>query len=113
VDSSASAVNAVHENLERTRMGERATVVRGEVARFLERARGPFGVAILDPPYDIPEPELAAVLRLLVDRLVPDGVFVLTRPAPGDATDVIPIHWRAAKLLRYGDARILVCRRQP
>jgi 16S rRNA (guanine966-N2)-methyltransferase len=113
VDSSASAVKAIDDNLERTRMGDRARVVRGEVARFLERERGPFDIAILDPPYDIDESALTTALGLLVDRLVPNGVFALTRPAPGDATDVIPIHWRAAKFLRYGDARILVCRRQP
>lgn len=113
VDSSAGAVKTIEENLERTRLGARGRVVRGEVARFLERDRGPFDLAILDPPYDIREPDLAGILELLVDRLDPNGVFVLTRPAPGDATDVIPIDWRAAKLLRYGDARILVCRRQP
>jgi 16S rRNA (guanine966-N2)-methyltransferase len=113
VDSSAAAVSAITDNLDRTRLGDRATVVRGEIARFLERERQLLDVAILDPPYDIPEEDLSAVLGLLVDRLDPNGLFVLTRPAPGDAIDVIPIHWRAAKFLRYGDARILVCRRQP
>ena len=113
VDSSPGAVKAIEDNLERTRLGDRARVVRGEVARFLERERGPFDLAILDPPYDIHEPDLASALGLLVDRLAPNGAFVLTRPAPGDAKDVIPIDWPAAKLLRYGDARILVCRRQP
>ena len=113
VDSSASSIKAIHENLDRTRMAERARVVRSDVRTFLARERGTFDLAILDPPYEIPEPELTAGLALLVDRLDPNGVFVLTRPASRDATDVIPIDWPAAKLLRYGDARILVCRRQP
>jgi 16S rRNA (guanine966-N2)-methyltransferase len=113
VDSSASAAKAIHENLDRTHLVDRADVVREEVRRFLERDRGAFDLAILDPPYEVPEEDLGPVLGLLVDRLEPNGLFVLTRPAARDATDVIPIHWRAAKLLRYGDARILVCRRQP
>jgi 16S rRNA (guanine966-N2)-methyltransferase len=113
VDTSTAAVKAIHENLGRTHVAERARVVPEEAGRFLEREPDPFDVAILDPPYDVPELDLAPVLALLGDRLATNGVFALTRPAPGDATDVIPIHWRAAKLLRYGDARILVCRRQP
>jgi 16S rRNA (guanine966-N2)-methyltransferase len=113
VDSSPHAVSAVRANLERTRLSERARVIRGEVRRVLEREPGPFEVAILDPPYEIPDEELSEALALLVDRLAPYGLFVLTRPARRDSTDVIPIHWRSAKLLRYGDARILVCRREP
>jgi len=113
VDSSAAAIEVVRENLERTRMVERARVVRSEGRRFLGRERGSFDVALLDPPYEIPEEDLTGTLALLVDRLAPNGLFVLTRPAPGDSTDVIPLHWRAARLLRYGDARILVVRREP
>ncbi len=113
VESSPAAASVVRENLERTRLAERGRVIRGEVRRVLEREQGPLDLAILDPPYDIPEVELSEALALLVDRLAPNGLFVLTRSARGDSTDVIPIDWRPAKLLRYGDARILVCRRQP
>ncbi len=113
VDSSAPAVAAIRENLERTGMSTRGRVIRSEVRRFLEREAGPFDVAVLDPPYDISEADLKEALALLVDRLAPNGLFALTRPAHGDTTDVIPLDWRAAKLLRYGDARILVVRREP
>lgn len=113
VDSSASAVQAVGENLARTRLDDRGRVVRGEVRSFLERETGTLDLALLDPPYEIPEVELGEVLTLLVDRLEPNGLFVLTRSKRRDSTDVIPLDWRPAKLLRYGDARILVCRREP
>ena len=113
VDSSADAVRAVEENLARTGLKQGARLLRASVKAALERDGGRFDVAFLDPPYEIPAEELEAVLTLVVDRLEPDGLFVLTRPARGDHTDVIPIDWRPAKLLRYGDARILVCRRQP
>ena len=113
VDSSAPAVRAVRENLDRTRLGDRARVVQGEVRGFLAREAATLDLAILDPPYEIPEAELGEALALLVDRLEPNGLFVLTRSKRTDSTDVIPIDWRPAKLLRYGDARILVCRREP
>ena len=113
VDSSPSAVRAVRENLVRTGLADRARVVRGEVLRFLDGEAGPFDLALLDPPYEVSEAGLSDALALVVDRLVPDGLFVLTRPARRASTDVIPLHWRSAKLLRYGEARILVCRREP
>lgn len=113
VDSSAAAVRTVGENLERTRLGAGARVIRADVRRALEQQAGALDLAILDPPYEIPEPELGQALALLVDRLDPNGLFVLTRSRRKDSTDVIPIDWRPAKLLRYGDARILVCRREP
>lgn len=113
VDSSASAVRAVRENLERTGLAGRAEVVRAHARRYLEGADRPFDLAFLDPPYAFPQADLQAVLGLVADRIVPDGAFVLTRPRRQDSTDVVPLHWPAVKLLRYGDARILVCRREP
>jgi 16S rRNA (guanine966-N2)-methyltransferase len=111
VDSSARAVGAIEENLGRTGLEEMARVVRGEVRAALLREDGPFDLVFLDPPYEIPEAELAPVLGLVGDRLGPDGQFVLTRPKGRDSTAVIPLHF-SARLLSYGDARILVCRRQ-
>lgn len=113
VDSSAAAVAAVRENLDRTGLGDRGRIVQGDVALTLRGEGGTFDLVFLDPPYDLPEAELAAVLALLVNRLVPNGAFVLTRPRRKDSTDVIPIDWQSARLLTYGDTRIHVCRRQP
>lgn len=112
VDASGLAVRAVRQNLERSGLEERARVVRADVRLLLERESGPFDLAFLDPPYEIPLRDLKAVLASVVDRLAPNGEFVLTRPKSKDSTDVIPLHWQAARLLKYGDARILVCRRQ-
>ncbi len=111
VDSSAAAIRAVEHNAERAHVQERARAVRGQVGAVLEREREPFDLVFLDPPYAVDGSELQRVLDRVVDRLVRNGSFVLTRPK--DSTDVIPIGWHAARLLSYGDARILVCRRQP
>ncbi len=112
VDSTAAAVRTVEENLRRAAMEDRARVVRGEVLKALAREREQLDLAFLDPPYEIPEKGLQAVLSATTDRLAPNGAFVLTRPRRKDSTDVIPLHWQPARLLKYGDARILVCRRQ-
>lgn len=112
VDTSATAIHAVQENLERAGLGERGRVLRSPVSTALRRERGSFDLVFLDPPYDIAEEELGATLTLVADRLAPNGAFVLTRPKRKDSTDVIPLDFRPAKLLSYGDARILVCRRQ-
>jgi 16S rRNA (guanine966-N2)-methyltransferase len=113
VDSSPAAVRAVEENLGRAGLEERGLVVRTPVPLALRRERGEFDLLFLDPPYDIPEEELREALALAADRLATNGAFVLTRPKRRDSTDVIPLQFRATKLLSYGDARILVCRRQP
>jgi 16S rRNA (guanine966-N2)-methyltransferase len=113
VDSSAAAVKAVRENLSRTGFEERSRVTRAQVSSALAREKGPLDLVFLDPPYEIPEEELASVLALVTDRLAANGAFVLTRPRRKDSTDVIPLDFRAARLLNYGDARILVCRREP
>jgi 16S rRNA (guanine966-N2)-methyltransferase len=112
VDSSATAIRAVEENLSKTGFEEKAKVVRAEVTSALEREKEPFDLAFVDPPYDIAEDRLETILGALVDRLEPNGQFVLTRPKRRDSMNVIPLDWRPARLLSYGDARILVCRRQ-
>ena len=113
VDSAAAAVKVVRENLSRTGFEERSRVTRAAVSSALAPEKGPLDLVFLDPPYEIPERQLASVLELVTDRLAPNGAFVLTRPRRKDSIDVIPLDFRAARLLSYGDARILVCRREP
>jgi 16S rRNA (guanine966-N2)-methyltransferase len=51
VDSDRGAVEAIRTNLDATRLAAAATVVRGDVARFLAAATMAFDVAVVDPPY--------------------------------------------------------------
>jgi 16S rRNA (guanine966-N2)-methyltransferase len=111
VDSSARALGVIRENLAKAKVEDRARVARADVRAALHREESTFDLVFLDPPYQIDEDELRAVLELVVDRLVPDGQFALTRPKGKDSKDVIPLDW-PARLLSYGDARIFVCRRQ-
>ncbi len=55
VDRAYEASAAVHDNLDRTQLADRATVVTQDVAAFVAAAppeTGPFDLVLLDPPYD-------------------------------------------------------------
>jgi 16S rRNA (guanine966-N2)-methyltransferase len=51
VERAPAACAAIRVNLEKTRLGERARVWQGEVARVLPRLVGPYDLVFLDPPY--------------------------------------------------------------
>lgn len=108
VDSSGAAVRAIRANLTRTRLEDRATVVRADAARAPAEADGPFDLLFFDPPYRHPRGDLERVLARGA-TLVPGGTMVLTRPRR-NPIDVIPVDWQTVKVLSYGDARILICR---
>ncbi|MBI4261011.1 MAG: 16S rRNA (guanine(966)-N(2))-methyltransferase RsmD [Actinobacteria bacterium] len=114
VDRAASAIRTIHDNLSRTGLADRATVVRSDVLRFL---RGPpgearFDLVLLDPPYAIPGPDLDLALSEVAARWLPEGVWTVavTRPLRG-YTPVIPVNWHVARRLVYGDA-LVVCYRE-
>jgi 16S rRNA (guanine966-N2)-methyltransferase len=109
VDRASAAVRAIRENLSRTGLGDRATVVRSEAGAALGRTADPFDLAFLDPPYAYDPEALSRVIAGLAGCVAPGGSMALTRPKK-DATDVIPIHWTVSKLLTYGDTQILICR---
>jgi 16S rRNA (guanine966-N2)-methyltransferase len=108
VDRNPRAVRAIRDNLARAGVADRGRVVRTDVLAAVRRERGPFDLVFLDPPYRHPAEELRRILHRVV-TLAPGATVVLTRPKR-DATDVIPVHWTAVKVLTYGDARIFICR---
>jgi 16S rRNA (guanine966-N2)-methyltransferase len=111
VDSSLDAVRAVRENLERTKLIERAGVIRKDVARALRSDLGQFDLVFLDPPYALQGPALDAVLADLASlgAVEPGGLVVLTREIKS-SNPVIPIDWRSDRRLSYGGAAVLVYR---
>jgi 16S rRNA (guanine966-N2)-methyltransferase len=94
-------------NLDRAHVADRATVVARDASGFLrdEASGGPFDLVFVDPPYELDGPELEGILAALGagNRLSPGWTVVLTR-AKRSSTYVIPLHWTAARELRYGDS---------
>ena len=114
VDRGYEASAAAHDNLHRTHLDDRATVVTRGVAAFLAGPLppdGPFDLIFLDPPYDIDAAELGAVLVGLGPGWLPDQgwTVVLTRGFKS-STPVIPVHWAVARQLRYGDSLVILYR---
>jgi 16S rRNA (guanine966-N2)-methyltransferase len=114
VDRAYEASAAIHDNLDRTRLADRATVVTKSVAAFVAEepwTMGRFDLVLLDPPYDVATAELEGVLAgLAPDRLSDQGWTVVLTRGIKSSTPVIPVHWAVARRLRYGDSLVILYR---
>jgi len=114
VDAARRATDAVRENLRRSHSEGDGEVITSDVLAFLRRHRGPEGwdLVILDPPYETGSPYLDDVVAELArgGRLADGATVVLTRGNKGSAP-VVPLHWAAARELRYGDSILTLYRR--
>ena len=114
VDRAPRAVATIRQNLERTRLADRALVVRSDVGRFLEGSEGredAFDLVLLDPPYELGGADLAATLdRLARSEALREGAAVLLTRDSRSSNDVVPVNWPVAKRLRYGDSVVSLFR---
>jgi len=113
VEHRAAVARALRANLDRTRLGDRADVVTAEAVGFVTRHEPPtgaFDLVLADPPYDHPSEHVDALLAGLSQGwLGADAAVALTRRRRS-STPVIPVDWRVAKRLEYGDTDVLVFR---
>ena len=116
VDRSPEALAAVYDNLERARVAEHATVVTSRALAFVSAGSGeggPFHLILIDPPYGYGPAELDDLLeRVSSGWLDPKGWTVVLTRGHKSSTPVIPLHWSAARELRYGDSRLHLYRPQ-
>jgi 16S rRNA (guanine966-N2)-methyltransferase len=112
VDRSARAVKAVRDNLERTHLVDRSTIVSAAAQTYLARSDRPnerFDVVLLDPPFDLGASELEAILAALARGwLAAEGWRVVLTRGNRSSTPVIPVDWAVARRLRYGDSLLIV-----
>lgn len=107
VERDGRVLEALGRNLEVTGLADRATIVRGSVSAALAQPLpgAPFGIALLDPPYDIDGDQLAGVLAALVDQLAPGAHVTVELGHHGD-----PPRWppgiEPGRDRRYGDTRL-------
>jgi len=110
VESSGASIRTIRENLDRTGLSERATLRRTEALRFLDHPDERYDLILADPPYDMGPQRVDALVRAMIERAAASGsTVVLTRPAKG-YTPVVPVNWRVARRLQYGDTLILLYR---
>jgi 16S rRNA (guanine966-N2)-methyltransferase len=76
VERAHPALSALRANLQRTRLVGQATVVAGDVDRFLAGAASErFDLVVLDPPYE--ERAIVAPLRALMPHVAPGAVVTV------------------------------------
>ena len=91
VEKDRAAIQAIEENLRRTRLGDTARVVRADVLDWLQRESTPvepWQIVVLDAPYAEPELMDRAIERLAVPGVLAPGARVVAKhfwkrsPAP-------------------------------
>ncbi|WP_169582301.1 RsmD family RNA methyltransferase [Microbacterium thalassium] len=80
-------------------------VHRTSAAGYLHVPRGPYDLVFVDPPYDLPEHELTAVLELLVPALSENAIVVVER-AKRSPEPALPTGLIADRSKSYGDTTL-------
>ena len=80
VDNAKASVQLVRENLQKTKLMERAQVVQTDYLSYLQRCRERFGLIFLDPPYAEKHLENALAAIYEFDILLSGGIIVTERP---------------------------------
>ncbi|MEZ0449792.1 16S rRNA (guanine(966)-N(2))-methyltransferase RsmD [Cellulomonas sp. ICMP 17802] len=80
VDSARDAVDACRRNVAALGLADRVQVVAEKAERFAQRAPlAPWDLVLVDPPYDLTEPDLADVLTGVASSLSAHAVVVVER----------------------------------
>lgn len=109
LDSAAQAVRVVRQNLQRTKLAERASVRRQDVLRALRQGIGSFDLVILDPPYRVQGAYLDAVLAEIAGQgAAAAGAIVVVTRSERSYMPVIPVNWQLERRLSYGDSAVLL-----
>ena len=116
VERAAKAVGAIRANLVRTKLADRAEVVRADVGRWLTGSlatQTEFDLVTLDPPYDVSGSPLEDALTAL-DRgwLAGQGWTVVLTRGHKSSRPVVPVHWAVRWQLRYGDSLLTLYREE-
>lgn len=111
VDQNPAAVGVIRENLAKTRLGERAEIVRSEALLYLETSRKRFDLIFLDPPYA--EKLLENALKRIseIDILKSGGIIICERPAEKPGCGELP-GLRLAADRRYGKSAVTLYRKE-
>ena len=113
VERSAPALAVIHENLAKTHLAGRASVVSADTVAFLNKSRpaaGPFDLVFLDPPYELGAPDLDGALHRLADGWLAGAWTVVLTRGRKNPNPVIPVDWVTARQLRYGDSLVTLFR---
>ena len=111
VDAEASCVRIIRENLQRTRLEEKALIVQSDYLQYLSRCKNRFDLIFLDPPYAENFLETAINRISEIDILKSGGIIICERAADRPLTAELTGTIRS-KDYRYGKTAITLFRKQ-
>ena len=111
VDHDPEAVSIIRDNLRRTKLQDRAEVVRADYLSYLNSCKKQFDLVFLDPPYAEKVLENAIKRISEIDILKSGGIIVTERPA-GKLLDCEYPGLERSKDYRYGKTVITLFRKQ-
>ncbi len=110
VDARRDACQVVRENLDKTRLADRAQVIQADYLSYLAACRKTFDLIFLDPPYA--EVFLENALKRIseIDILSDSGIIICERPAEKTLDGLFPglAHYRDYK---YGKTAVTIFRK--
>lgn len=112
VDQSKESVSVIRQNLEKTKLADRAELICADYMEYLKRAKGQFDLVFLDPPYH--EKFLENALKRIseIDILKSGAIIICER----SADQVLPNGYEVfsrTKDYRYGKTGITIYRATP
>ncbi len=109
VDMRREACQLIQENLRRTNLTQKAGVTQSDYLSYLKRAKGPFDIIFLDPPYA--EVFLETALKMIseIDILANSGIIVTERPVGKELLCDFPSLERSRDY-KYGNTLITIFR---
>ena len=110
VDKGKEPIAVIQENLKKTRLEERATVVQADYSSWMKTCRQQYDLILLDPPYAEVFLETALKIVSEIDILTNSGIIVCERPFEKSLPDDIPGLARYRDY-RYGKAAVTIFRR--
>ena len=110
VDESAIACNLIRENLRRTNLTQRASVVQSDYLTYLKSCKEKYNIIILDPPYAQLFLENALKIISEIDILQYDGIIVTERPVEKDL-NLILNGFERSKDYKYGNTVLSIYRK--
>ena len=111
MDEREDAAALVRENLRRTRLNDRAEVIRGDSMAYLSCCKKKFRLIFLDPPYAEKSLEIAIKKLSEIDILEDGGIIVTERPIGKQLDEDAPGLVRS-KDYHYGKTTITLFRKE-
>ncbi len=106
-DSSREAVKVVRENLEHTKLADRAAVRNEDSLQFLKVTKDVFDIAFADPPYA--KGLIDEVLKILPEKMSENGIIICETSMEEELPENAG-RFRKSKEYRYGKTKLTVFR---